>query len=97
MKEKIKPNVLVLAGLVTIITGALLWGMFNFLSHFTPETEFWDGAVVGSVITLFVTIVGVAIGGLVTTMSTVAQDTPPPTVPASTHEWVVEYLAEKED
>ena len=80
---KIRPNVIVLASFITGLTVLLIIGTFTFLDSFVPDSPFWDGAVLGAVITLFITLIGVSIGGLVGVMSAVAQDAPPPTVPAS--------------
>ena len=84
--HKVRTNVLVLAGMVCFIALGMMGGMFWFLNQFdlAPES-FWTGAVVGSMVTLFITIIGVAIGGLVSTMSQVAEDPAPPVVPADLH------------
>ena len=92
MLEKIRPNVLVLAVFITLIEIILLGGTFAFLNSFAPDSPFWDGAVLGAVVTLFVTLQGVALGGLVSTMSSVAQDAPPPTVPAAVHQALVDKV-----
>ena len=79
MWSKIRPNVLLLAAVVAGLTGTLAVMLID-------RTE----AIVSNEILAL--LVGVGIGGLVGVMSAVAQDAPPPTVPADTHERMIEYV-----
>ncbi len=91
IKPKIRPNVLYIATLVAVLQLVMILGMFFFLGKFVPETQFWTGAVVGSIVTLCITVIGVSLGGLVTTMATVAENPPPPTVPAEVHTHLMDH------
>ena len=99
IRGKIRPNVLIIAGMIwflTLITLLCTFGFIRAITDLFPDSEFWTGAVVGSIVTLFVTLLGVGYGGLVTIMSTVAQDAPPdpaPNVPAYIHEKALDKLS----
>ena len=82
MLQKLRPNVLVLAALVAGLTGYLAVLLI-------ARTQ----AIVSNEILAL--LVGVGIGGLVGVMSAVAQDPPPPTVPADTAERLVEKALER--
>ena len=71
MLSKLRPNVVALATLVGIIT--IIFGN-RLLSDVTDAD------------TVLALLVGVGLGGLVSVMGGVAQDPPPPTVPADVHE-----------
>jgi len=73
MREKIKPNVLILAGMATALTLVLVIKLIGH-DEFVGE-DFPFGEVVSM-------IIGIGIGSLLTIASQVAQDPPPPTVPA---------------
>ena len=80
MLSKIRPNVIFLAVLIAAVTGYLAVRLLD-------KTE---AILSGEILSL---LVGIGIGGLVTAMGTVAQDPPPPTVPASTFEKMVDRIA----
>ena len=71
--------------MVTGLAAGLVIGLFMFIGEFTPDSPVWDAAVLATVITLIVTLLSVSVGGLITTMSTVAQDPAPPNVPLDAH------------
>ena len=79
--NKLRPNVILLALLVAMLTGYLAVKLID-------RTE----AIISNEILAL--LVGVGIGGLVGVMSAVAQDPPPPTVPASTVEHLADSLLE---
>ena len=69
----LRPNVL-----VALLSGALLTGIFGY----------WlinrlDGTVASEILAL---LVGIGIGGVFTLAGVLAQDPPPPSVPADVHE-----------
>ena len=66
--------------------------MFMFLDKFIPNSEFWDGAVVGAMVTLFIGVIMSIVGGLMSTMGGVSQDAPPPVIPAGSYDKTVEQL-----
>ena len=73
MFAKLRPNVLLLGALVGAMTMVLALQLIG-------KTE----AIVSNEILAL--LVGVGLGGLVGVMSAVAQDPPPPTIPAETFE-----------
>ena len=71
--EKIRPNVIILAlmtAIVTVIFGVMLIGLI-------------ENSISNEILAL---LVGIGVGGLMTLAGQVATDPPPPTIPASTHE-----------
>ena len=98
IREKIRPNVLWLSVLVAAIATGLIAGLFLFLFGFIDEQDdFWTGAIMGSIVTLLVTLIGVCIGGLVSTMSTVAQESPPAAYPAEPFNRLLDLFLDKLD
>ena len=84
MRDKIRPNVIILAVLtavVTVIFGVMLIGLI-------------DTQISNEILAL---LVGIGVGGLMTLAGQVATDPPPPTIPASTHEAMMRLAAKKED
>ena len=73
MVAKIRPNVM-----VALICGAVLTGLFGWWL-----IDRLDGAVSTEILAM---LVGIGVGGLFTLAGLLAQDPPPPSVPASTHE-----------
>lgn len=82
IREKIRPNVWYLGTLLALLTGGAMAGMFFFISAFAPDTPFWDGAVVGALFTLMVSIVVGGVTAIGSVMNGVSQDPPPPSFPA---------------
>ena len=79
MIDKVRPNVLylaTLAGVITVIFGVML-------------IQRIQGNISTEILAL---LVGIGIGSLLTLAGQCATDPPPPTVPASTHEKVIEKL-----
>ena len=86
MRDKIRPNVIILAvltAIVTVIFGIMLIGLI-------------ENQISNEILAL---LVGVGVGGLMTLAGQVATDPPPPTIPASTHEAMMRLAAspKKED
>lgn len=84
MRDKIRPNVIILAlltAVVTVIFGVMLIGLI-------------DTQISNEILAL---LVGIGVGGLMTLAGQVATDPPPPTIPASTHEAMMRLAAKKED
>ena len=82
MLNKIKPNVIILGVAVALLTGYLAVLLIG-----------KTGAIVSNEILAL--LVGVGIGGLVGVMSAVAQDAPPPSVPARTFEKAIQRLTSR--
>ena len=96
--KPIRPNVILLATGVIAIVLMLVSLSFDFLKSFVPAEAWWDGAVVGGIVSTIFLVMGAAIGGLVSTMSQVAVDPPepdPPTVPADVHSELVKTALDK--
>ena len=85
MRDKIRPNVIILAlltAIVTVIFGVMLIGLIE--NNISNE--------------ILALLVGIGVGGLMTLAGQVATDPPPPTIPASTHENMRrEQAGKKED
>ena len=79
MISKLRPNVLILGTAVAALTGYLAVLLID-------KT---DAIVSNEILAL---LVGVGLGGLIGVMSAVAQDAPPPTVPAATVEKLIERI-----
>ena len=69
MLNKLRPNVIILSIIIALLT-------------FTLATKLIDIADVPLSSEILALLVGVGVGGLVSTLSGVAQDPPPPSVPA---------------
>ncbi len=82
MWSKVRPNVIALALLVAALTGCLAALLI----------ERAEAPVSNEILAL---LVGVGLGGLVGVMSAVAQDPPPPTIPAGTAEKLALRLMER--
>ena len=81
MLSKIKPNVIILAGMASALTLVLV---ILLLGH---EKFVGEGFPFGEVVSM---IIGIGIGSLLTIASQVAQDPPPPTVPAHIVEKIID-------
>ena len=84
MRDKIRPNVIILALLtagVTVIFGVMLIGLI-------------ENSISNEILAL---LVGIGVGGLMTLAGQVATDPPPPTIPASTHENMMRLQAGKKE
>ena len=84
MVSKLRPNVIIIALFVAILTGYLAVMLID-------KT---DAIISNEILAL---LVGVGIGGLVGVMSTVSQDPPPPTVPSETHERMLAKIIDGSD
>ncbi len=89
--NKFRPNVLLVALMLSILVVVLLGYLFSWLEEVAPNVQ-WDAAVMGAVFASALLIVGAVLGGLVSVMSQVAQDPPPPVVPAETAEALIGAL-----
>ena len=84
MRDKIRPNVIILAlltAIVTVIFGVMLIGLI-------------ENSISNEILAL---LVGIGVGGLMTLAGQVATDPPPPTIPASTHENMMRLQAGKKE
>ena len=84
MRDKIRPNVIILAlltAVVTVIFGVMLIGLI-------------ENSISNEILAL---LVGIGVGGLMTLAGQVATDPPPPTIPASTHENMMRLQAGKKE
>ena len=84
MRDKIRPNVIILAlltAVVTVIFGVMLIGLI-------------ENSISNEILSL---LVGIGVGGLMTLAGQVATDPPPPTIPASTHENMMRLQAGKKE
>ena len=84
MRDKIRPNVIILAlltAIVTVIFGVMLIGLIE--NNISNE--------------ILALLVGIGVGGLMTLAGQVATDPPPPTIPASTHENMMRLQAGKKE
>ena len=84
MRDKIRPNVIILAlltAVVTVIFGVMLIGLIE--NNISNE--------------ILALLVGIGVGGLMTLAGQVATDPPPPTIPASTHESMMRLQAGKKE
>ncbi len=84
MRDKIRPNVIILAlltAVVTVIFGVMLIGLIE--NNISNE--------------ILALLVGIGVGGLMTLAGQVATDPPPPTIPASTHENMMRLQAGKKE
>ena len=82
MWSKVKPNVLVLSAMAAGLVLFIVWQLFT---HVDDLSGFPFGEIVSM-------IIGIGIGSLLTIASQVAQDPPPPTVPASTVEKILDKV-----
>ena len=83
MIAKIRPNVM-----AALICGSALTGLFGWWL-----IDRLDGGVSAEILAM---LVGIGVGGLFTLAGLLAQDPPPPSVPASTHEATLSMLLERE-
>ena len=84
MRDKIRPNVIILAlltAIVTVIFGVMLIGLIQ--AQISNE--------------ILALLVGIGVGGLMTLAGQVATDPPPPTIPASTHENMMRLATGKKE
>ena len=84
MRDKIRPNVIILAlltAVVTVIFGVMLIGLIQ--AQISNE--------------ILALLVGIGVGGLMTLAGQVATDPPPPTIPASTHENMMRLATGKKE
>ena len=84
MRDKIRPNVIILAlltAIVTVIFGVMLIGLI-------------ENSISNEILAL---LVGIGVGGLMPVAGHVATDPPPPTIPASTHENMMRLQAGKKE
>ena len=89
MLEKIRPNVIVLS----LIGGALTWYVVGQLVGFLKDIEGLEAGL--AIVAVLSTLIGIGIGSLFTIASQVAQDPPPPTVPAPIAERLINVLEEE--
>lgn len=90
--KPIRVSMLAVAVMLTIIMVRVVDGMWVFLANIQPTTT-WTIAGIVAIATALFTLLGVAIGGKVAAMTALSQDGPPPeqpTVPASTHDKLIE-------
>lgn len=90
MRSKLRPTVILLAMMLTGIVIVLFVGMFIFLDRFTPESAFWKGFEFGALAAAVLIVIGSAVTAISNSMIQVSQDAPPPTVPAGTHEHLMD-------
>ena len=83
MVSKIRPNVMAALMCGSVLTVLFGWWLIDRL----------DNAVSTEILAM---LVGIGVGGLFTLAGLLAQDPPPPTVPASTHEATLSMLLEQE-
>ena len=95
MFSKIRSNVIILAAMMTGVISGLIVGLFLWLDTFNTKGDFWEGAVVGGIVALFLTLIGVTVGNLGSVMSHVAQDPAPPAVPESSLAVILDKLTTK--
>ena len=79
LKTRWRGNVLVLAGMVSLLAAGTLasltffiWDVFKI-----PDDDWVDGAVFGGIVATFVNAFILALTGIVNTMGTIAVDPPP--------------------
>ena len=89
MVGKLRPNVIILAGLAAILV--LIFGYM-----LIGKLEVQGDEATLAVTAILSMIVGIGIGGLMAIAGQVATDPPPPTVPASTHEAMMGKALDKE-
>ena len=82
MMDKIRPNVVVLGLFISVLTGLLAVKLIDLIIA--------GSDVPAGVTEILALLVGVGLGGLVSTMGQTASDPPPPTVPAGVHQYLME-------
>lgn len=83
MVDKIRPNIWYLG----LIVGLLIFGLAMLCVNIIYRGALpLPGEAVLVALAVLGTLVSVGVGGLLAVMAAVAQDPPPPTVPADTHE-----------
>ena len=96
MFSKVRSNVILLGFMMVGLTGGLMYGLFQWMATI-QASAFVEGAIVGGLVALFLTVIGVSIGALASTMSQVANDPAPPSIPESSVVAMMEKFIEMKD
>ena len=91
--SKFRINVVSMAGMLTVISLAVLYALFQWINKLTGiETEFFDGVMVGMVFATCIAVATLAVASIGNVMGKIAEPDPDPapkTVPADVHEAIV--------
>ena len=77
--EKLKPNLLAMSLYLFVLAVILVVSMFTFLNKFVDEENslVWTAAILGSMVTLFITLLTTIVVSLASVMNTIAEDKKP--------------------